>query len=363
MLQPRARTRERLYHHSMAITIPTPGGLPVAVRSRSSRSNSRMPALRRLAWINLVLAFGHVVFGAIVRITGSGLGCGDHWPKCNGYWFPPLNRLDLIIEVTHRYLAATLSLGMLALLALALVRRRTPGVGGSGGVLRPAVWAAALVIAAALFGALTVKLALANKLVIVTHLAIAMATLGVLIAAVQRAGGLGSTRIEDGSVSRRTWRASRAAVAIAFVVLVMGALTAHLPGANIACEGFPLCRGSILPGTGQTTQLVHRLLAFGLVLHLLGLMIAARRRGERPPIVNAARVAFTLALLQIVIAAALVELRLPMVLRALHAGTGTLVWVAVFVLALLARRGIEGAGVRELRNPLPQPPLKAAEAR
>ena len=34
--------------------------------------------------VALVIGFAQVVFGAIVRITGSGLGCGDHWPDCFG---------------------------------------------------------------------------------------------------------------------------------------------------------------------------------------------------------------------------------------------------------------------------------------
>ena len=78
-----------------------------------------MTTLRRLATLTLVLAFGQVVFGAIVRITGSGLGCGDHWPKCLGHWLPPLDRPDLIIEVTHRWIALALSIAVVALLIVA----------------------------------------------------------------------------------------------------------------------------------------------------------------------------------------------------------------------------------------------------
>src|SRR5690349_24494642 len=102
-----------------------------------------MTALRRLSILSLILGIGQVVFGAIVRIAGSGMGCGDHWPKCQGHWFPPLDRADLIIEVTHRYFAATLSVAIVALLALALIRRGIQGVRGPGGVLRAASLAAA----------------------------------------------------------------------------------------------------------------------------------------------------------------------------------------------------------------------------
>ena len=84
-----------------------------------------MSALRRLAWVALVLAFGQIVFGAIVRITGSGMGCGDSWPQCAGQWLPPLERPDLIIEVTHRYIAAALTLVIIALVLLQSERIRS----------------------------------------------------------------------------------------------------------------------------------------------------------------------------------------------------------------------------------------------
>jgi heme A synthase len=319
-----------------------------------------MNALRRLSILSLILGIGQVVFGAIVRITGSGLGCGDHWPKCQGHWFPPLDRMDLIIEVTHRYIAATLSVAILALLALALMRRSDDAVRGRGGVLRAALLAATLVIAAALFGAVTVKLELSNKLVIVTHLAIAMALLAVLVSAVMRAGGLGASNASIGSASAKSWRGARAALALTFVVLVMGAFTAHVPGANSSCVGFPLCKASAIPNPTQHIQLVHRILAFLLFFHLLGLAIGIRRRGDSSLMVRAAFVAFGAVLAQIVVAAALVEMQLPAMLRSLHQAVGTLVWVAVVVLALLSRRSAFGVGV-PARVVSPRPTLRAAE--
>src|SRR4030095_11941496 len=89
----------------------------------------------------LVVACLHLVFGAIVRISGSGMGCGDHWPKCYGHWIPPMDRPDLIVEVSHRYLASILVLSVLALVVAAFSRRSEPGVAGPGGPLRTAVGA------------------------------------------------------------------------------------------------------------------------------------------------------------------------------------------------------------------------------
>src|SRR5687768_3517577 len=135
-------------------------GRPARARSGSTTDSDlvRPSRLTRLSYASLALAYVQAVLGAVVRITGSGMGCGDHWPRCHGYWFPPLDRLDLIIEVTHRYVAAALTLAVLALLITAWSARRSPGVGGPGGVLGPTFAAALLVVAAALLGAVTVKL-------------------------------------------------------------------------------------------------------------------------------------------------------------------------------------------------------------
>jgi heme A synthase len=319
-----------------------------------------MTALRRLSILSLILGVGQVVFGAIVRISGSGMGCGDHWPKCQGHWFPPLDRTDLIIEVTHRYIAAALSVAIVALLIIALLRRAVPGVGGRGGVLRSASLAAALVVTAAIFGAVTVKLELGNKFVIVTHLAIAMTLLAVLVSASMRAGGLGASSAAVGTASAKTWRGARAAVAVAFIVLVLGAFTAHVPGANATCIGFPLCRGSLLPQPSQHIQFTHRIFAFLLFFHLLGLAIAIQRRGEASLIKRAGWAAFAAVVAQLVVAAAMVELQLPAQLRSLHQAVGTLVWVAVVILAMLSRRGVLGVGVPASRLS-PRPSLRAAE--
>jgi len=144
------------------------------------------------------------------------------------------------------------------------------------------------------------------------------------------------------------------------VVLVMGAFTAHVPGANASCVGFPLCRGSLMPSGTQHIQLTHRVLAFLLFFHLMGVAIGVVRRREAPLIIRAALTAFGLVLVQLVVAAALVEMQLPALIRSLHQAVGTLVWVAVVILAMLSRRGAFGVGV-PARVPSPRPTLRAAE--
>jgi cytochrome c oxidase assembly protein subunit 15 len=294
--------------------------------------------LRRLSLAALVVAFAQVVFGAIVRITGSGMGCGDHWPKCAGYWLPPLDRSDLVIELTHRYLAVAIGLVLVALLAVAWQQRREPGVGGRGGVLRAILLATALVGVVGALGRVIVKNAL-DPLVIVVHLALAMSVLAALAAAVVRAGGFGAQGLTPGDATPRTFRAAAAAVGLTFVVLTFGALSANLPGAASACQGFPLCNGALVPrGGAAQVHLTHRILAFLLFFHMLGVVIVVAKRREPRRLVLASRVAFATVVLQILIAAALVERGLPPALQSLHQATGTLVWLATFTFALLARR-------------------------
>lgn len=294
-----------------------------------------MTLLRRLSYLALTVAFGEIVFGAIVRITGSGMGCGDHWPTCEGYVFPPLNRPDLIIEFTHRCLAIAVSVCVSALFIVAFLRRRERGVGGPGGVLRSASLALGLVATVAAFGMIVVKISLSSPYVIATHLAIAMTLLAVLSLTVLRAGGWGFDAAAV--VQPRTYRAARAAVGLAFVVVVFGALTANVAGANNSCQGFPACRYIEVHGMPLAIQVTHRILAFLLFFHLLGGVVALVRRGGAGVVARAAWVAFIAVVLQLAVAAVLVENHLPPVWRSLHQAVGTLVWLSVFTYAALAR--------------------------
>jgi heme A synthase len=56
----------------------------------------------RFAWSALVYNIFVILFGAFVRATGSGAGCGEHWPLCNGVVLPRPERIETVIEFTHR---------------------------------------------------------------------------------------------------------------------------------------------------------------------------------------------------------------------------------------------------------------------
>lgn len=301
--------------------------------------------LRRLSFAALFIAFAHILFGAVVRISGSGMGCGDHWPKCYGDWFPPLTEPTLVIEWTHRLLAAILIAVLGALLLAAWTRRSEIGVGGRGGVFRTAAFATVMVVATALFGAVTVKL---GNVPYATagHWLLATVLIAALAATVIRAGGLGGRSARVQPATTRIARSAYVAAGITLAAIMLGGLTAKIPGANVACQGFPLCRGEVITAGGALhTHVAHRIVALLLLLHISGMVMASRKRSEAAVVVNALRVTLALIVLQILLAAAMVEMHLPPHLRSLHQAVGVAIWLSAFTLAYLARIASGGSSL------------------
>ncbi len=108
-----------------------------------NRAKFQTLANAALAWTLIV-----VLWGAFVRATGSGAGCGDHWPLCNGEIIPHSPRIETVIELSHRVTAA-LSVAFGALVAFFGVRLYPKG----DRVRRAAVASLLFVLLEALIGA------------------------------------------------------------------------------------------------------------------------------------------------------------------------------------------------------------------
>src|SRR5215470_6693857 len=70
--------------------------------SAASISEDGRVSLSHFAWFTLAYNVAVVLWGAYVRATGSGAGCGSHWPLCNGEFLPVTSQAQTLIEFTHR---------------------------------------------------------------------------------------------------------------------------------------------------------------------------------------------------------------------------------------------------------------------
>ncbi len=71
------------------------------------------------AWGVLAYTLLVVIWGAFVRATGSGAGCGDHWPLCNGVVVPRAPEVETIIEFTHRITSGLALIGVVVMMVWA----------------------------------------------------------------------------------------------------------------------------------------------------------------------------------------------------------------------------------------------------
>src|SRR5947209_14429839 len=111
---------------------------------------------RALVYLALALTSLVVVWGGVVGVTGSGLGCPD-WPLCHGEFLPSLDPATRI-EWTHRFLAITSGIAVAAMVVWTVARYRARGP-----VLGLAIAAAVLYPLQAVLGGSTVVLELSPE--------------------------------------------------------------------------------------------------------------------------------------------------------------------------------------------------------
>ncbi len=143
------------------------------------------------AWFVTAFTVLVILWGAVVRATGSGAGCGNHWPSCNGQIIPQPEQIETVIEFTHR---VTSGLSGLLVLALTVWAFRARWV--STFTRRAAALALLFMIVEATVGMLLVRLELvadnastARAVVIALHLVNTLALLGSLTLTAWSASG------------------------------------------------------------------------------------------------------------------------------------------------------------------------------
>jgi len=119
--------------------------------SRIVRAIREGRGLTAYAWCVLGFMVLVVLEGAIVRATGSGAGCGNHWPLCNGDFFPHHPRLATIIEYTHRSMT-----GVCVTLVTVLITWVFFARAKGDRARKAAVWVGVLLLIEALLGAVLI---------------------------------------------------------------------------------------------------------------------------------------------------------------------------------------------------------------
>ena len=110
-------------------------------------------ALVRFAWFAVAYNILVILWGGLVRATGSGAGCGNHWPLCNGQVVPLSPRVDTVIEFTHRCMTGGAAFVVVGLLVWTF-RSTIKGQAARAA----AVAATVLLVNEAILGAVLVKL-------------------------------------------------------------------------------------------------------------------------------------------------------------------------------------------------------------
>lgn len=205
-----------------------------------------------LALATALLTIGLIIFGAVVRVTDSGLGCGNHWPLCNGSIFPPLDNLTAWIEWLHRLFAVLIGLLGLATLAAALRGYRRE----NRAVLWFTVTAACLFLGQSALGALVVVFDLPPTMVTL-HLGTAMLLLGALLVAAVLSVYRPRVQYER---DRFTGLSVTTAI-LSLVIILTGALVRG-SGATLACTDWPLCNGELFPFSQGQLAIIHMLHRF-----------------------------------------------------------------------------------------------------
>jgi heme A synthase len=284
----------------------------------------------RFSWSLLGYDVLVVAWGAFVRATGSGAGCGRHWPMCNGEVIPRAPRVETLIELSHR---VSSGVGLVATLVLAAWAARA--FPADHRVRKGAYTTAALMCAEALIGAglvlfelvahdASMKRALSMSL----HLINTFFLLAALAATAWWASGGRAPR----------WQGQRAIVtAMGCLMVAMllvgasGSVTAlgdTLFPARSLSEGFAQ---DFSPGAHLFLRLraVHPMLAATTATAIVVVMGFVRAARPARAVRDLSRAATVLAALQVAAGLGDVLARAPVWMQLVHLTLADLVWISL----------------------------------
>lgn len=321
----------------------------------------RLSRFAAYAWAVLAANLLVILWGAFVRASGSGAGCGSHWPLCNGQVVPRAPELATMVEFTHRLTSGVALLLVLAMLLWAAVRNASGALAAAplrrrivAGLrrrpwsweLRGAALAMAFMISEALVGAGLVVFGLvadnasvARAVVLGIHLVNTFFLVAFIALTAWWASGGPPVRLRGGDAAARLVLGG---VAGLLVLGVTGAVTALgdtlFPSASLA-DGI---RQDLSPAAHFLVRLrvIHPLLAIGLGLYLV--VAAGVVRAQRTDGVTRRLASAVIAVFFVQLGAGTLNLLLlaPVWMQLVHLLLADVVWIATILLAASTMRAV-----------------------
>lgn len=308
-----------------------------------------MLAVARAAWLVLVYNLGVIAWGAYVRATGSGAGCGAHWPLCDGRIIPRSLGVATLIEYSHR-ITSGLALVSVVVLLVWVRRACPPGHPARRGALMSLLFMlteAAVGAGLVLFELVADNASMARALFMAVHLTNTF----ILIAWLALTGWWlsGGDDVDLGRTPART-AAVAGLLAALIVVGVSGAIAALgdtlFPSRTIA--------EALAADLSPTSHLLIRLRMFHPALAvatavLLAVVAPLLARGSGSSVaMRLARGVTGIAVLQLVIGVANVMLLAPVWMQLIHLLVADALWIALVLLgAVLLRETAARAPARQ----------------
>jgi len=228
--------------------------------------SSRYRMLAAATCIGMLLV---LLAGALVTNTGSGRGCGDDWPLCNGKFIPAYT-VESLIEYSHRLVTGIVGLLVLASFVATWQLHRSHSY-------REAMWYAGgsgfFTVLQALLGAAAVMWPQSPP-VMALHFGfsiMAFACTLLLWMWARRMSRPEAKQIQEKAaktvVPRSIFTLSMVTIVYCYFVIYLGAFIRHTDSAG-GCVGWPLCNGEVIPSLDGVTGLVffHRVAAFILMV-------------------------------------------------------------------------------------------------
>jgi len=309
--------------------------------------------LARFAWLVLFYNVAVILWGALVRATGSGAGCGSHWPLCNGEVVPRAPAVETVIEFSHRATSG-LALILVVVLLVWTWRAREKGDPSRAGALASLV----LILVEAGVGAGLVLLELvagdtspARAVWMAAHLLNTFALLAALALTAHWLSGGSPLRLRGHGTGAAILTGALASVALVGVSGAVAALGDTLfPAESLTAA----LRADLAPTAHVLLRLrvLHPVLAILGAVVVVGATILAPLPLGDPKVLRLARGVSGLVLFQLGVGAINVALLAPVWMQVLHLLVADLVWIG---LVLLAAHGLAAPARDQLGAVSPEP--------